>query len=139
MNIRSGAHYTQMMVYDFDGDGKAELMFKTAPGTKTITFDKKGKPKKETYITLPREDRKAGITHKDDYRLSRTDYYEHVVNMFMNWTKHEEVVKGQWPATLEECFGIAPKYSYPLSRKDAESLTDYFMDVYAPARATKTS
>lgn len=32
-NIRSGNHYTQFMVYDFDGDGKAELMCKTAPGT----------------------------------------------------------------------------------------------------------
>jgi autotransporter-associated beta strand protein len=32
-NIRSGAHYTQFMVYDFDGDGKAELMCKTAPGS----------------------------------------------------------------------------------------------------------
>jgi hypothetical protein len=34
MNIRSGAHDTQMSVYDFDGDGKAELGIKTAPGTK---------------------------------------------------------------------------------------------------------
>ena len=32
-NIRSGAHYTQMMVYDLDGDGKAELAVKTADGT----------------------------------------------------------------------------------------------------------
>ena len=32
-NIRAGAHYTQFMVYDFDGDGKAELMCKTAPGS----------------------------------------------------------------------------------------------------------
>ncbi|MFT3870958.1 MAG: rhamnogalacturonan lyase [Nibricoccus sp.] len=32
-NIRAGAHYTQFMVYDFDGDGKAEMMCKTAPGT----------------------------------------------------------------------------------------------------------
>ena len=32
-NIRSGAHYTQFMVYDFDGDGKAEVMMKTADGT----------------------------------------------------------------------------------------------------------
>ena len=32
-NIRSGNHYTQFMVYDFDGDGKAELICKTAPGT----------------------------------------------------------------------------------------------------------
>jgi len=32
-NIRAGAHYTQFMVYDFDGDGLAEVICKTAPGT----------------------------------------------------------------------------------------------------------
>ncbi len=32
-NIRSGAHYTHFMVYDFDGDGRAEMMVKTADGT----------------------------------------------------------------------------------------------------------
>jgi rhamnogalacturonan endolyase len=32
-NIRSGAAYTQFMVYDFDGDGKAEMMCKTADGS----------------------------------------------------------------------------------------------------------
>jgi len=32
-NIRAGAHYTQFMVYDFDGDGRAELMCRTADGT----------------------------------------------------------------------------------------------------------
>lgn len=38
-NIRAGAHYTQFLVYDFDGDGKSELVCKTAPGT----VDGKGK------------------------------------------------------------------------------------------------
>ncbi len=33
-NIRAGAHYTQFQVYDYDGDGKAEMMCKTAPGSK---------------------------------------------------------------------------------------------------------
>ncbi|HKO89563.1 MAG TPA: rhamnogalacturonan lyase, partial [Polyangiaceae bacterium] len=33
-NIRGGAHYTQFVVYDFDGDGKAEMAVKTAPGTR---------------------------------------------------------------------------------------------------------
>jgi rhamnogalacturonan endolyase len=33
-NIRAGAHYTQFMVYDFDSDGKAEVVCKTADGTK---------------------------------------------------------------------------------------------------------
>ena len=32
-NIRAGAHYTQFMVYDLDGDGKAEMACKTADGT----------------------------------------------------------------------------------------------------------
>ncbi len=33
-NIRAGAHYTQYIVYDFDGDGRSEIAFKTAPGSK---------------------------------------------------------------------------------------------------------
>ncbi|WP_145929108.1 rhamnogalacturonan lyase [Termitidicoccus mucosus] len=32
-NIRSGAHYTQFIVYDLDGDGIAEIACKTADGT----------------------------------------------------------------------------------------------------------
>ncbi len=32
-NIREGAHYTQFMVFDLDGDGRAELACKTADGT----------------------------------------------------------------------------------------------------------
>jgi rhamnogalacturonan endolyase len=32
-NIRSGAHYTQFQVMDFDGDGKAEVACQTADGT----------------------------------------------------------------------------------------------------------
>jgi rhamnogalacturonan endolyase len=39
INIREGQHYTQFMVYDLDGDGRAELACKTADGTK----DGKGK------------------------------------------------------------------------------------------------
>ena len=38
-NIRAGAHYTQFQVYDYDGDGKAEVAMKTAPGS----IDGKGK------------------------------------------------------------------------------------------------
>jgi rhamnogalacturonan endolyase len=39
INIREGEHYTQFIVYDLDGDGRAELACKTADGTK----DGKGK------------------------------------------------------------------------------------------------
>jgi len=33
-NIRSGAHYIPYLIYDFDGDGRAELMVKTGDGTR---------------------------------------------------------------------------------------------------------
>lgn len=57
-NIRSGNHYTQFLVYDFDGDGKAELMCKTAPGT----IDGQGKP------VLMGDDKVD-----DDYRIKSGD------------------------------------------------------------------
>ncbi|MDQ0113985.1 rhamnogalacturonan lyase [Paenibacillus harenae] len=139
VNIRSGAHYTQFMVYDFDGDGKAESMMKTAPGTKITTFDKEGNVSSEKYISMPEEDIEAGYSNTDDYRMSRDDYYEHMVEKFMGWSEHEEVKNGNWPATLEESFGIDNKYQYPLSRVDAESLVDYFMDVYAPSRSSRNN
>lgn len=33
-NIRSGAHYVPFLFYDFNGDGRAEFIVKTGPGTK---------------------------------------------------------------------------------------------------------
>jgi rhamnogalacturonan endolyase len=39
-NIRAGAHYTQFIAYDLDGDGRAELACKTADAT----IDGTGKP-----------------------------------------------------------------------------------------------
>ncbi|MEX3614858.1 rhamnogalacturonan lyase [Paenibacillus glucanolyticus] len=139
VNIRSGAHYTQFMVYDFDGDGKAEMMLKTAPGTKILRYDPAGNMTSQRYITLLPEDVKAGYSNQDDYRLSKDGYYEHMVSLFMNWHQHEEVASGHWPATLEESFGMEKKYSYPLSRTDAESLVDDFMDRYAPQRSARNN
>ncbi|HET6532266.1 MAG TPA: cellulose binding domain-containing protein, partial [Actinoplanes sp.] len=36
-NIRAGAHYPQFQVYDYDGDGRAEVAMKTADGTTSGT------------------------------------------------------------------------------------------------------
>jgi hypothetical protein len=58
-NIRAGAHDTQFSVYDFDGDGKAEVAFKTAPGTK----DGKG-----NFLT---KGPAAGADNGKDYRTAR--------------------------------------------------------------------
>ncbi len=44
-NIRAGAHYTQFMVYDLDGDGCAEVVCKTGDGTLDGTNRLIGSPK----------------------------------------------------------------------------------------------
>lgn len=46
-NIRSGAAYTQFLVYDFDGDGRSEIICKTADGTIDGTGKVIGDPDKD--------------------------------------------------------------------------------------------
>ncbi len=142
VNIRAGAHYTQFMVYDFDGDGKAEMSVKTAPGTCMTIYNEDGTVKARKYVTLPDEDAAKGVTQEDNYVCCGEDYYRHIVRLFQSWQDQEEVKSGQWPATLEECFStedapMAKLYEYPLSQQDAEALADYFIDVYAPSRSGK--
>lgn len=139
VNVRAGAHYTQFLVYDFDGDGRSETMLKTAPGTKSITYAADGSVASERFVSMPADDLAAGYTHDDDYRMSADDYYAHLVEMFRGWATRDEVVSGQWPATLEEAFGIAPQYAYPLSDADAHALADHFIDVYAPGRSARNA
>lgn len=104
VNIRAGAHYTQFMVYDFNGDGKAEMAVKTAPGTKMIRYGEDGTAKEERYITLLPEDIAAGVGHEDNYVCSAEDYRRHMAEVFMHWQDCPQVKSGQWPETLEECW-----------------------------------
>ena len=60
-NIRAGAHYTTYLAYDFDGDGKAELMMKTADGTVDGTGKVIG-------------DAKADYRNKDGYILAGPEF-----------------------------------------------------------------
>jgi hypothetical protein len=137
VNIRAGAHYTQFPVYDFDGDGRAEMMVKTAPGTRSIRYGEDGRAVSERYVTMPREDVRAGYSHRDDYRMGAADYREHLVGTFLGWHEHPEVAAGNWPATLEDAFGIGRRHAYPLSRAAAGDLADHFLDVYAPGRSAR--
>lgn len=137
VNIRAGAHYTQFMVYDFNGDGKAEMAVKTAPGTKMTTFFADGRVKEEKYITMLPEDLEAGCSHEDNYVCSAADYREHMAEVFALWQERPEVKRGEWPRTLEECWGMKPRVSYPLSKEDAHLLADIFIREYAPSRSEK--
>ena len=35
----------------------------------------------------------------------------HMAEVFRRWHTHPEVVNGRWPATVEQCFGLAPRYA----------------------------
>ena len=61
-NIRAGAHYTQFLVYDFDGDGRAEMICKTASGS----TDGQGR-----YVSQAADD--SAIRNCDDHRYYRND------------------------------------------------------------------
>ena len=61
VNIRAGAHYTQFLVYDFDGDGYAEVVCKTSDGTVDGAGSVIGKEK-------------ADYRTKDGYILSGKEY-----------------------------------------------------------------
>lgn len=65
VNIRAGAHYTQFQVYDYDGDGKAEVACKTAPGTK----DGKGK-----WVLMGNDDPNKDYRNGSGYVLSGPEY-----------------------------------------------------------------
>lgn len=62
-NIRAGAHYTQFLVYDFNGDGKVEMICKTAPGS----VDGKGQ-----YVSSVATDEEIKkIDNMQDFRTSQ--------------------------------------------------------------------
>ena len=81
-NIRAGAHYTQFMVYDLDGDGRSEVACKTAPGT----VDGVG-----AYVLLEGGDPQA------DYRTPTGDQ---VVGTIMDGPEYLTVFDGETGAAL---------------------------------------
>ncbi len=68
VNIRAGAHYTQILVGDYDSDGFAEVAMKTAPGTKDGTgkFLSKG--------PAANDDDAADYRNSSGYVLSGNEY-----------------------------------------------------------------
>ena len=107
INVRAGQHYLQPMLYDFDGDGKAEFMIQTAPGTKDGTG---------AYITMPetvhtRWDGTKNWSHTDDYRTTDGDMaaatrqngatFQWMVQFFKNWQNHPEVKEARYGANNE--------------------------------------
>ena len=88
LNIRAGAHYTQFLVFDFDGDGKAEVMVKTAPGTKdgTGAFLRTGPA-----VTV---DHSIWHGNASGYILEGPEY----ITVFEGSTGKELATENYWPA-----------------------------------------
>lgn len=87
VNIRAGAHYTQFVVFDLDGDGKAEVMVKTAPGTKDGTgqFIKMG--------PAANADHSKNYRNGDGYILQGPEY----LTVFEGLTGKEMATAEYWP------------------------------------------
>ncbi|MEO5960892.1 MAG: rhamnogalacturonan lyase, partial [Opitutaceae bacterium] len=72
-NIRAGAHYTQFMVYDLDGDGRAELACKTSDGTIDGTGVTIGDANADWRVssaeTVPTNDSTGSTTQPDGSRV----------------------------------------------------------------------
>jgi hypothetical protein len=78
-NIREGAHYTQFMVFDLDGDGRAELVCKTADGTVDgtgkIIGDANADYRTKGDALVPSRDKTGSVTTPDGKRMaSRAGY-----------------------------------------------------------------
>ena len=127
-DVDGTAWYAEAVTYVIENG----IMGSTSTDAKLFAPD--GTVRWERYVTMPEADRQAGYTHADNYVCSAESYRAHLIELFRRWRTQPEVQAGQWPSTLEECFGIEPRYSYPLSEADAAALADYFITVYAPGR-----
>lgn len=73
-NIRAGAHYTQFQVYDYDGDGKAEIAVRTSDGTIDGTGQVLGDPNadwRESGGERPQADRTGAFVQPDGTKVAK--------------------------------------------------------------------
>ncbi|MBI5084771.1 MAG: rhamnogalacturonan lyase [Acidobacteria bacterium] len=74
-NIRAGAHYTQFMVYDLDGDGRAEVVCKTAPGSMDGMGEYVGRNAARFAGTMPEFDVNADHRNSAGYVLTGYEFF----------------------------------------------------------------
>lgn len=106
-NIREGAHYTQFMVYDLDGDGKAEVACKTADGT----IDGKGKVIGDAKADY-RQPEGASITVKN---RNGVDQKRDVSGFVLAGPEYLTIFDGQTGAALATTNYIPPRYPTKLN------------------------
>jgi rhamnogalacturonan endolyase len=102
-NIREGAHYTQFMVYDLDGDGISEIACKTAPGTKdgTGSFLDKG--------PAANDDDHADFRSKSGRSEGSIIQGPEYLTVFSGQTGHELATTNYIPARINGTTEFAPQ------------------------------
>lgn len=99
-NIRAGAHYSPYLVYDFDGDGHAELICKTAPGS----YDGTGK-----FVTEAASD--SSIRHADNNRK-----YANESGRILDGPEYLTVFNGQNGKAIHTVYYNPPRDVQPMDK-----------------------
>jgi len=101
-NIREGAHYTQFMVYDLDGDGRSEVACKTADGT----IDGKGKVIGDPNADY-REPEGSSITFR---RRDGTEQKQNTTGYILSGPEYLTIFDGQTGEALVTTNYIPPRH-----------------------------
>ncbi|WP_409928990.1 rhamnogalacturonan lyase [Sphingomonas sp. BAUL-RG-20F-R05-02] len=124
-NIRAGAHYTQFLVYDFDGDGRAEIAMKTADAT----IDGTGQPIGDAHADwrekdgeVPQADRTGAAYTADGKRVAK------LAGRILNGPEYLTVFDGRTGRALASKPYDPPRY--PGGNPTFEQLRDTWGDGY---------
>ncbi|CAL1692598.1 Rhamnogalacturonan endolyase YesW [Brevundimonas subvibrioides] len=125
-NIRAGAHYTQFLVFDFDGDGRAEVAAKTGDGTIDGQGGIVGKANvdwREAGGEAPQADRTGAALRPDGTR------YADLTGRILRGPEYLTVFEGTTGRALAtEAF--SPPRHPDTETPDAEQLTERWGDGY---------
>jgi rhamnogalacturonan endolyase len=125
-NIRAGAHYTQFLVYDFDGDGKAEVVAKTADGTVDGQGKVIGDAKADWRSTtgeVPQADRTGAVTRSDGTKIAP------LVGRILRGPEYLTVFEGRTGRALATASYVPPRDAS--LEPTTEQLTETWGDGYA--------
>jgi rhamnogalacturonan endolyase len=126
-NIRSGAHYTQFMVYDLDGDGRAEVAMKTSDGTidgaGTVIGDAHADWRSKA-VEVPISDRTGSTTTPDGRRVGSLE------GRILSGPEYLTVFDGRTGKALATA-PYAPPLDARSQKPTSEQMTETWGDGYA--------
>jgi len=133
-NIRAGAHYTQFLVMDFDGDDKAELAVRTSDGTVDGTGAVLGDANADWRShdgEVPQADRTGATTTPDGRKVAR------VQGRIMNGPEYLTVFEGltgkalssapYWPARHPDTYDPTPEQLHAVWGDGYANRSDRFL------------